>query len=399
MKQTIEDILSKITAVDLTLSDAPLLASLSRQVDRNIALTNRQHDLAKEKIRIYADQLEELGMVDIEPSLNNLRMPLRQIDRSKTITIVDGDVDPELKALPNITGEWIKIRFPFNKKIIVLIDTIAKQRRNLYHHKNGSHSHHFVLHEDILEEVIDKFADRNFDIDPELLDMSTKIKEIREHKEDFIPGFYNGVLKNLRPTAEEFINNEVSTDDPNRATKMYDRRFRYGLAHVDADINDPLIGTILTRNTPAMKLNSVHWPVSEIASALSTLDRFPLLVLVDENQALAQVQAVHTAFANINNNLQSVLFRVKSRGGPDVNDYVRDNQLNNWVDKDTKIVYISKHKLPKVLLKSGWQPLCGLALTESRSQTHVGHFVADRVDLLISLTEENIGNKKHNEFV
>ena len=173
----------------------------------------------------------------------------------------------------------------------------------------------------------------------------------------------------------------------------------YGLAHVDADINDPLIGTILTRNTPAMKLNSVHWPVSEIASALSTLDRFPLLVLVDENQALAQVQAVHTAFANINNNLQSVLFRVKSRGGPDVNDYVRDNQLNNWVDKDTKIVYISKHKLPKVLLKSGWQPLCGLALTESRSQTHVGHFVADRVDLLISLTEENIGNKKHNEFV
>ena len=38
------------------------------------------------------------------------------------------------------------------------------------------------------------------------------------------------------------------------------------------------------------------------------------------------------------------------------NQYVKSQGLNNIVDKNTKIVYISNNKIPKPLMKSGFRP-------------------------------------------
>ena len=52
---------------------------------------------------------------------------------------------------------------------------------------------------------------------------------------------------------------------------------------------------------------------------------------------------------------QSVLFRLEEKNAG-FNQLVKDRKLNNWVDKTTKIVYISKDKLPKLLVSGEWKP-------------------------------------------
>jgi hypothetical protein len=388
MTDTIEDIISSITAVNLSESDRPILLSLARQLGRNIGLTDRQYDLAKQKIRSYKDELELLGFDEIEKSLATLKIPLRQIDRTKTIQIVDSAFDDVLMLKKAKAAKWIKIRFPFNKKTMQAIEELVKAHRHEYHHPHSSHTHYFALNEPIVENVVSKFRDRNFVIDQALLDAADEIAAISKNKEAYVPGLYNDVLKNLRPNAVEFIASEVDDSDPHRALKLCDRRRRYGLDHVDVDVQAGLLGEIAHRDSTEVKLNLELHPINELADVINTLDRFPLLVLIDEKTALEEVKSVHEAFAGVDNSKQAALFRVTSSGSPTVNDYIKDHKLNNWVDKNTKIVYISKNKLPKVLLNSKWQPMCVLDYVNSRRSTHVTTFVRNSSDLTIYLRDE-----------
>jgi hypothetical protein len=45
------------------------------------------------------------------------------------------------------------------------------------------------------------------------------------------------------------------------------------------------------------------------------------------------------------------------------NQFIHTKGLNNYVDKNTKVVYISNNKVPKPLYKSDWYPIASLVLT------------------------------------
>jgi hypothetical protein len=374
---------------------------LERQLERNIGLTDRQHELAKQKIRLYKDELALMGFNDLEESLVTLKIPLRQIDRSKFIEIVDSNDDDRLSTKGGKLTNWIKIGFPFNKKTIQAVDALAKEDRRSYHHTSGSHNHYFILTEPLIEKVISTFLNRNFIIDPALIIMADEISAIRANMQDYVPGLYSNVLKNVRPKAAEFIASELNEDDPYYALKLSDRRGRYGLEHVDVDdMPVDLLGEIVFRDRIEVVVDPELHSISALANVVNTLGRLPLLVLVDDNDALDQVKLVHEAFPDVSDSDQSVLFRVKSSGKYSVNNYIKDNNLNNWVDKTTKIVYISKSKLPKVLLNSKWQPMCVLGHRSARPHSHVSTFVRSTSDLVITLgNEHKNGRKTNNEFV
>ena len=69
--------------------DEILMNSLGRQVFRQVALTDRQHELAKSKLLEYKEQFIRYGFDNLENDIDSLRMPLRQIDRQKTISLQD----------------------------------------------------------------------------------------------------------------------------------------------------------------------------------------------------------------------------------------------------------------------------------------------------------------------
>lgn len=391
MIQTIEDVIIKVNqVVDLDESDKQVLLSLRSQLLKNISLTNRQYALAKEKLVKYEDELRTVGITDLPAAMTTLGSPLRYIDRAKTITIVDCINDMHVSKLWQQHGKYIKIDFPYNRKLIAVINNMSRDQTISGHvHPPGGQSHYFPLTELNIVAVLAAFVDRNFDIDQELIDDHAFIEEIVLQKSLHVPGIYNNQMLNLKPAAIELISKEISLDDPNRAIKLCDRRFRYGLNHVDIDLDivdsTSILSQIIGRDSPNIKINLTDCNIAEAAAALTTLDHFPILVMINSKSALKQITMIHQAFPNINNANQSVLFREPcDQSGKLVNTYIKENNLNNWVDDTTKIVYINKKKLPKILINSNWKPRCAIRLSEQRPSDHIRIYASQHADLIIN---------------
>ena len=103
------------------------------------------------------------------------------------------------------------------------------------------------------------------------------------------------------------------------------------------------------------------------------LYRFPVVIVLDEKSARDELYEFNRAFNGvIANEDMSVMFRMDNKDNDSVefNRYIKEYNLNNPVDKSTKIVYISNNKVPKPLLTSEWQPITGIT-TQSRQNTKV----------------------------
>ena len=78
--------------------DQSLMFSLARQTFRGTPLTDRQLELSQKKLIEYKAQFLEKGYNNFDTDITSLRMPLREIDRSKTITFVELSLSNFLKV-------------------------------------------------------------------------------------------------------------------------------------------------------------------------------------------------------------------------------------------------------------------------------------------------------------
>ena len=60
-------------------SDVTILNSIARQLQKSIALTDRQYELVKEKLISYKDQFAK-NNINVVEACENLKFPLRVID-------------------------------------------------------------------------------------------------------------------------------------------------------------------------------------------------------------------------------------------------------------------------------------------------------------------------------
>jgi hypothetical protein len=138
---------------------------------------------------------------------------------------------------------------------------------------------------------------------------------------------------------------------------VFDRRKRFGLVIDDIEIPDMsnyrLLHTVIHRSSAEIAIPPTQHSIHDVVLCLSDLDRFPLLVLLDEVNCLDQLTVFHNAIKEIvPSENQTVLFRVEGNSSQnEFNEFVREKKLNNWLDDNTHIVYIKKTKLPKLLLK------------------------------------------------
>jgi hypothetical protein len=115
------------------------------------------------------------------------------------------------------------------------------------------------------------------------------------------------------------------------------------------------------------------------------LNRFPLIVLLEEANAENQLHQFYNSVKNlISNDEQSILFR--QEGQTEFNKFVKTKKLNNWVDRNTKIVYASTNKLPKVLLTADWSPIASISYNSGMNR-QLSTFISDRCDLVIYYDE------------
>lgn len=388
MTYYIEDLLHLLVdSIGTNEPDTGILKSISAQCKKGIGLTDRQYNLVVSKLQNYTKQFEEFNCVltDELPT----RLPLRQINRDQSITIVShSDMVGKDAAYESYKEKWkwIKLRFPFSKKNIVAVESISNNSaKNQYFHQRGTHEHYFRLNEKNVYNVVKTFIDKKFDIDKDLIEWYNQIKNLTETKDAIIPSVVDYQLVNVPEAALQMVENEIGKISQSNFLKIIDRKRRYGLANIEMDkIPAGLVGEIISRSTTEINIDPNSHNLNAVVESIMHLDRFPLLVVIDKESALDQLSKVYDAFSYvIPTNKQTVLFRTENENQYNVNDFIRDKSLNNWLDKNTDIVYISKSKIPKLLLKTDWRPTAALFLTGSRSHSHLHYYVHDFCDLVM----------------
>jgi len=375
---TIEDLL-EITAglkeqakIQIESSDYNLLYSLARQTFKGTGLTDRQHELSKEKLAKYADQFTALDY-NFVVALNSLRLPLRQIDRTRWIKIVDHPGNTVYESYK--TNHWIAIRFIFNKKLISLIEAIRSSDKDAVYDKENK-IHYFTLSEKNIFNVINALQDKNFEIDPLLQEKYQKIKLMHDNTKNYVPGVYGFKLKNLNQKAIDHIVSDIGIPTSDNLSLFKDRQKVYGLHYFDQDdLNlsarklTILSQKIIQRSQNNVLVNKEIFNFNTLTESLIELDRFPLLVMMNEKTDFDELIMTHNSFKNVLDKGDfSVLYR-KDNTDPcnkQFNEYIQDNKLNNKLDNNPKIVYITKDKFPKTLLKTNWKPRAVIMIGSDR---------------------------------
>ena len=391
MIENIEDCLEHLagmreSSVKFTIeqTDFTIVNSIARQVFKGTALTDRQFALMQEKLVAYKAQFVEAGVENLEDLLQRTRQPLRQIDRSKYIKCQDNT---------------IVVRFPFNKTDICYIHEFAGTAEG-YHHQKGTHIHYFEYNERNVLNLLNRFTKKDFVIDDELLEIYNKIKVINDNPQQYLSGIndnYN--LININPKLATTIQKEVGEASAESFTKLYDRRFRYGFNYVTdfGKARNELEHQIASRTDVMYHSKPSTESADSILSALWNLDRFPLLVILDNDLAEEQLYMFANYYRDIlDTKEQSVLFRLEEKDSG-FNQLVKDRKLNNWVDKDTKVVYISKSKLPKILVKNEWKPSATFSFTSSLDR-YLNNYVSFNCDLIVYREETMSLMRRHSKY-
>lgn len=364
---------------ELELSDVNFLKSLARQTSRGIALTDRQYATAKEKLINYKDQFEDNGLHGFEACLDNLRMPLRSLDRSRWIKLVDNN-------------DWKKIavRFVFNKKLIKKFDHLKNEIRS-HRYDSLDKTHFFNFNEVNLFKIMSALDGCDFEIDSELTQYYEILIEMNNNKQNYIPGIYKFKLKNLSSKAIDYMISSIGEPD-NQTLPLYkDRSELFGLHYFDEEelqnsIKDlsQLTKKIISRSMTQVLIDNTVYNVDKIVESVVELHRFPLLVILPEKDPLNDLSKIYNHFNGIVASEDStVLFRLDNDDhGSRFNQFIKDNNLNNPLAENTKIVYINNNKIPKPILKTNWQPSAALLMGSQRLNIKITGYV-ETLDLVM----------------
>lgn len=387
----IEDLLEvsvglwKDSPIKIDTSDMTIMNSIARQTFRGTALTDRQHALMQEKLLHYKSQFDKAGY-DFDNSIQNLRNPIREIDRSKYIRIA------KEKTFQSVYEEWIEVRFPFSKKMIMLIEEIKNGITNEKHyHEKGTHKHYFLLNDRVISLLIPRFMNKEFIIQEELIQQYNRFKN--KSLFDFYP-YYDGELHNIKDFQRQQIAKETDLDK----FQIIDRRFRYGLHIKDMDMvqSKGIISDIITRENRDYTSNPKEQNFKQIMDSLVELDRFPLMVVLNDKMAEHQLYEFWDYFRYIiPSQQQSVMFRLDNDNNSEFNRFIKDKGLNNSLDKDTKVVYINK--INKVIIKSEWKPIAAFAY-DSKMDRNLNAYIYDACDLIVFREESVSPFRKYSNF-
>ena len=387
-------------AIEIAEKDKKLLLSIAQSTFRAKALSDRQYAVVK-KILTNGYQKDFLDRnIDLPSSINNIRRPLRKIDRSEYIAIEnyqDNLSGAGYQAFSD-TGKCLVVRFPFNMKYSKLITEIKKFILFPSEgYKSDNYKHILPYNETIVYKTIDLFKGHIKDIQPELLDIYNEIDGYRNAPEKHIPGIYGFQIKNTPEFIAQSVVDKIGDPTLENLFLFHDKRDQIGLVHFDKDALTsstqnlkPLTKKILSRNHSFIQINKKQHPINEVLETLLELKRFPLLVILDDKEPLDQLVQFHNLTKNIIPIEEiSVMFRKENRKeGRHFNDYVKSQNINNKLDINTKIVYINNKKIPKDLLKEVWEPECVISLGSVRHYNKIDKLI-HQYDLTIHYDKED----------
>ena len=192
---------TKITKPFIVLDrDKKILIDIAKKVFKGYALTDRQYEVVKRiLVSRYSSQFKQRN-IDIQNSANQLRQPLRVLDRTKYIRIEDGNdyLDPIWAGYT--PKKVVVVRFPFNMILSKLINETRKLFPDLisrFYNQRLKDKYLFPFNERVIYKLIGRLKGRMTEIDKDLLDIYNKIDTMQKDPDKYIPGIYNHKFSNI----------------------------------------------------------------------------------------------------------------------------------------------------------------------------------------------------------
>lgn len=342
--------------VRIDYTDRKIIKSIVQQISNNIGLTDRQLDLVLKKLKKYQQGLEK-NNINVEELIVNkhLRLPMRELDRTQRIYF-----NPE-------TPKSFFIKFNYSKEFATIWDSISTQISNIKQTQGTVKQ--VPLTETNVYNVLVTLRHLDFIVDDFLLDIFNKLKEIKKNPFDYIPyaDINNGlvVIKNVNTRCLTHI----EAQKPAKSMYAYlDNLKSYGILAKTETVIEEINKSQLTSLTKQVLLESAtrirvlpdKHTLADIIDVIDLLDQWPLVVLVDEQpDPLNQVTNIYNLVKNkVENKNITVFFRLSSEtpNSDKFNSFIKEHSLNNFIDENTKIVFISRNKIPKPLLRANWKP-------------------------------------------
>jgi len=383
--------------------DKQILNNIAKKVWKGTALTDKQYEVVKTiLITKYAVQFKNRD-IDLQNSVNELRLPIRYLDRSTYIRVEKSDEYKDPIWSGYSPTKVITVRFPFNMTFSKLVLDVKKQFPDLmgrFYSARIKDKYLFPHSERVIHRLIGKFKNKIKDIDPSLLEVYEECEKIKKNSQEYVPGIYNFEIKNCAETVIKKYAGTFGLPSLENLYLYYDRRDRTGLMHFD--INDLqkskstlsiLTQKVVDRHWSTINFDTNKWSLDNMVTTLIELRRFPVLVILpggNDQDTLEKFAQMHTLFKNVVASTEvSVMNRLKNKDfGKEFNEYIKDNGLNNSLAKNTKIVYIINKKLPKPLLMSDWEPEVVVCCDGTRNYIKVDQYI-QQSDLLFQINGQN----------
>lgn len=376
MYHTVEDALEilsgnspRILNIRIDYNEKNLIKSLGRQVSNSIALTDRQLDLVLKKFEKYREGLEKNG-IDVDSLLINkpLRMPLREIDRSQRVFI---------SKHVSSNRDVLMIKFNYSKKFSEIWEEIQEKLIGSVNEVNAHKE--ILLTETNIFHIVDTLQNQDFDIDDDVQELYKKIEKIWENPMNHVPYIdveaEKIVVKNVNKNCELWLSEKFQESDKHNVLSYVNKLKNYGIygksAGVVSKINnadtDDLTRNIVNHTSTRFRITpSVH-TFDNLLNSIKNLDQYPILIMVDEDKDVFKTvsKIYEEVKQNIDNKNINVFFRLDN-GQPqhrEFNQFVKDNGLNNYIGSETKVVFISKNRIPKPLFKADWKPNCAIVVS------------------------------------
>lgn len=349
--------------IRLDAKDKTIIRSIQKQISTNVGLTDRQLFMILKKIEKYQSGLE-LNSVNVEEMIADpkTKLPLRNIERLNSLEIFDDTVtnqkflifkhqkNPEIMDRWKLVSELIvgKVNETYGQKIVHCIDINLKL-------------------------FFDNFMDFDLILDQEITSLFEEFQKIQEERNLHLPrlakiGENYEILNFKGPIEEIFGKNAVRPD-----IKTLAKLKNLGIS-IDDDIldglnlQDELHYKILKEKTTKIRIKPENHSIESLIDAILALGQDTILFVVDTDlEVLNNVKRIYEAMKDrIDKKQMTVFFRLESNHekSREFADFVKSNELNNFVDKNSKVVIIERQRISKPLLKSDWHPGTAVVISQ-----------------------------------
>ncbi len=356
--------------------DVKLLRSLASAVNNNWFITEDQSKLLVSVLTRHqlALAIKDASIEQILSTPSNWSAPFRQIENIRKLFLsVHNDIPV------------IVISFSYSPALRSLMFKCNFVRQIT----NGK-----LYHADITEKniyaLVAMLKECGFDIDTNLLNYYSIISAWDEDtiRNQFLVS--NIVDKNILTELPDNLQSANVTDK----LIIMDRGHRYQYIAEHSVDETTLSGMIATRKTSKIWIDSMKYSLVDILRSLIELQRLPILFTFDTFDPLLATQKLK----EVSNALEEVgicdkigiYVRLKNSCGHEFNHIISEKKYNCLLDNNTVVAGVHFSKLPKFFIRTDWQPMSVISLSNSFSNnlhSSKTSIYAARCDLIITHSE------------